>query len=823
MHHGLGALAALGLLAAGQPVAAAPACSGVVFDDRDGDGAQGPAEPGRAGVRVVGGGAATTTDARGGFTLPAAPGSIVWARTPADARSAPTWGVVSPDGEVRLALRPAPPAGPLTFAVAADSHHDLIPADGWDDAALGLALAQVRAAAPAARFVALLGDLSQSAFADELAEVDQATRATGLPLVPVPGNHDWYDLGVAYAARFGPDQYSLEVPGARVLVWNGNLDDAAIAAFVAAELADAPTGMVIALGHQSPSDALAATMAQLGVDALLTGHWHAARGLPRAPGLREWGVPPLTMGGVDGSAAGFAVADLTADGLAVRREATTVEPTLALLAPRPGACAGAELLVEARTPGAQAAVTARLDCGAPVVLTRRRGGAFGMALPPGLAPGRHRLELRRDDDATSAQVTTIEVCGDGAARAAWSRDLGGPLAGGPVRAGDLALVAIGGPGEAAPALVAIDLATGALRWRRALPAVVRGPAAVAGDLVVVLRDDGVVAAVALTDGAPRWTYDLGAGLPRNAASAWAAPTIAGERVVVAVQGRLVVLGLADGAPRLTLTPPVAFPWLGTRAAIAVHDDVALVVRNRSEGLWAVDLRDGATRWLATGPDTIAIDATPALVTIDGEPRVVTVNAAGDVVARDLATGTVRWRTATVRGGFEWGYVAPGPLLIDGDQVVVGTRWGELVALALRDGAARFRVAAPAPAAVNTTPYRPRTRGFPDGAVRSAAALVALDAAGTLRWLDPTTGATQATTALGTPTQGAPLVVPGGLVIASVDGILWRLPDAPPPPELAPPGCPAPPARPPWRGLGLGVGITLVVAGLVAGLVRRRRQ
>ncbi len=812
MRHALCALVALGLA-----TSAARAHAGVVFDDRDGDGSQDPDEPGRAGVRVVVGDAATVTDASGQFSLAAAPGTIVWARTPADARSVPSWTVVPVSGEPRLALTPAPPTGPLTFAVAADSHHDLMPDDGWDDAALDRALAQVAAAAPGARFLALLGDLSQSAFADELAEVASQARAAGLPLVPVPGNHDWYDLGVAYAAHFGPDQYSLDVPGARVLVWNGNLDDAAIEAFVARELADAPMVPVIALGHQSPSDELAAAMARLGVDALLTGHWHAARELRRGPTLREWGLPPLTMGGVDGSAAGFGIAALGATGLTLRREATTVEPTLAVAS----GCVRGEVIIDARAVGAMPSVTGRLDCGPPVHATRLRGGAFALRLPPGVRAGPHRLELRRDDDPATAAIVRVDVCGD---EPGWSLDLGGPLAAAPARAGELVVVGTGSPGEAGAQLVAVELPTGAVRWRRPVAAVVRGTAAIGADLAVVLRDDGVVEAVALADGAPRWTYALTDGLARNAASAWAAPTIAGDQVLVAVQGRVVALALATGVPRFVLEAPVAYPWLGSRAAIAVHGDVAVVVRNRSAGLWAIDARTGASRWLVDGPGTIAIDGTPTFATVAGEDRVITIDAAGAVVARDLATGAPRWQVAVVGGGFEWGYVAPAPALVDGDHVVVGTRWGDLVALRLADGAEVYRVTSTAPAPTNTAPYRPRTFGFPGGAVRAGDDLMAIDAAGTLHQLDPTSGATRGRWPLGAEVRDAPLRTPVGLVVATVDGVLRLLPPAAPPPDLAPPACRASAARTawPWLVLGAAALLGLAVTGLTVAQRARRR-
>ncbi len=81
------------------------------------------------------------------------------------------------------------------------------------------------------------------------------------------------------------------------------------------------------------------------------------------------------------------------------------------------------------------------------------------------------------------------------------------------------------------ALVCLDGATGAQRWRRDLPEGGEASPIIAGDAAVVACEDGLVQLVALTDGKERWRFNAGAGIT-------ASPALADGRLVVAV---------ADGA------------------------------------------------------------------------------------------------------------------------------------------------------------------------------------------------------------------------------------------------------------------------------------
>jgi outer membrane protein assembly factor BamB len=94
-------------------------------------------------------------------------------------------------------------------------------------------------------------------------------------------------------------------------------------------------------------------------------------------------------------------------------------------------------------------------------------------------------------------------------------------------------------------ILALDLETGVIQWRRELAAAVLSRAVVQGDLAIFTATDGRVRAYDLRDGKLRWTYDAGAPMFAGAA-------IRGDDVYVAdLQGAVHALALRDGARRWT--------------------------------------------------------------------------------------------------------------------------------------------------------------------------------------------------------------------------------------------------------------------------------
>jgi outer membrane protein assembly factor BamB len=844
--------------------------SGVVYVDRNGDRVRQKDEPTVPGAVVMldGGTVVTRTNRSGGYSISAAGGGgIVWVRVPSGFRPGPVWTRAS-GGSPDLPLSPLSAeedARPLTFVVAADSHATAPTAPGpWTGGDLADGIDQALALPEPPRFFTIVGDVTQANRADEFKRVEEALAGTSVPWIPVAGNHDWYDGGRAWRERWGPDSYSFDVGELHVVVWDTNLSEAQQLAFFRAELADIhPDATVIALGHASPTDALADQLAALGVDYLFTGHWHANRRVERG-GLVEWGTQTLIMGSIDQSPSGYRIVTFAGGEPVIEHRARLVEPHLAIAAPHAGSCTppGAELdvLVSAALDAASPTVTARVDCGSELALAPRGGWSFG-ARVPALSPGTHRLtvyasapsgrRLQRD--------ATFEVCAGSLAapvagswpqlgggpdhanaatapiapplQQAWATPVGGNVAlGSPVVANGTVVVSVWdlGAGDGG-GLVALDLATGAVRWRYTTPFQARNAPAIDGDTVVVALGNGEVHAVALADGAVRWLQDIADGLDNLESSLWAPPTIAGGIVYVAVQGRMSALDLATGEPRWTRDLVPEYAWLGSLAAVAVADGVAIANYSRQDGTTAWAAATGAKQWELKAGRTVAVNATP--IAKDG--RLYFVNSAGTVSQLGLASGALGWSTSVTPGASDWDYTVTATPALAGGRLFVPTQYQQLVALDASSGAELWRYATPG-GPLNFAHYRHAEPGFAASPVVTGDILWVPRPDGVLAALAVADGRELWTTQLGAPIVSAPAPAGSYLVVATFDGTVRALvPAAATVTPAAMPACdPPPPAPQPEPPAGVGCCdvdgspvSALALAGPIAlsWLARRRRQ
>lgn len=860
------ALLALGLVALAADGACAATVSGVVYVDRNGDRVRQSSEPGVPGVVVaLERGAFATTDADGAYRLevPVIAG-FVWARVPDGFRPGPVWRNASgPDLDLPLTpLTADEAAAPLSFVVASDSHTvRLDPADPWDGGDLASAIDQAIALPTPPRFFTIVGDITQGNRVEEFDLVDAALAGVTVPWVPVPGNHDWYDGGATYRGRYGPDNYSFDIGPLHVVVWDTNLSEADQVAFFTAELAHVDPAMtVIALGHGSPRDEVATELDRLGVDYLFTGHWHANRRVERT-GMVEWGTQTFIMGGIDSSPSGYRIVtfDETTPGAEptiVHRE-RLVQPHLGVVAPHPGSCApasGFELLVAAAIDAGEPVVTATVDCSAlPIPLVPVGGWTYRAAIGA-LPPGRHDVRVRATAPSGESLETRVafDVCdapaaptgadwpqiGGGPAhlgrqaapiapplQTLWTRAVGGTVAlGSPVVADGTVVVSVADrAGGQAGGLVALDLATGAEKWRYTTPYPVSNAPAIASGTVVVGLGNGEIHAVALADGAPRWTFDAAAGLPMLESSLWASPAIADGVVYVALQGAFTAIDLATGREVWRNDRTNNYPWLGSLAAVAIADGLALAAFNRDDGLSGWNATTGAAAWSNVSGATVAINATP----IVENGVVYLANARAEVSAAELSTGRVLWTRATAPGGFDWGYtITAAPALADG-RLFVPSQWDELIALDAATGAELWRYATDG-GPLNFAHYRSAQAGFVASPVvtgdlvwigRPDGALVALSAAD---------GSEQFSTQLGAPIVSAPAPAGGYLVVATYDGSVHALGPGPVRMPGTPPACDGDP-DPPADDAGCcstgrhdgpaSAALALAVLGL---LLRRRR-
>lgn len=848
-------LAVAALAAHGAPAAAAPVL-GLVYDDRNHDGHPNAGEPGIAGAVVAFGVQQfVVTDAQGQFTLDVPPGTqgIAWVRVPDGFAPGPVWAHVGgdrPGPELDLGLRrlPAPHRGPITFVVAADTH--VAPDQPFFDD-LGQVAADATALDPPPAFFTILGDITQGNQLKHFMLVDRALAGLNAPYVPVPGNHDWYDGGATWFSHYGPDNYSFDIDTTHFVVWNMAMSEQQIRSYLGAELSHVAQGMaIVALTHAPPSEGVTDALRSLGVDYVLTGHTHSNRVVDH-DGVIELNSEPLLMGGLDFTPGGYRVMTIDRGALTSYHRTVVERPLLEVVAPAAGQCValtGGPVVVAAEADAGDPAVTARVDCGTPFAL-HPAGGWNWQADLPIMMPGAHTLTVTGHGGRATSSVG-FEVCAPDAPPAAgadwpqvggaadhtgaraqelvpplvtrWVTPVGGHVlqATPAIAAGTVYVTATDQADGQTGGVVALDLATGAIRWRTATPLQVRGGVAVTGTTVATAQLDGTVLGLDAATGAIRWRTELGAGLIPGAAAIFAPPATDGGDFLIGNQNRLAALTAAEGGMAWAVNPVPQGVDSQALSAIAVGDGVAFGVFNRAAGgISAWDRLTGQLQWRYEGPLTTAINASPVVAS----GLVYVVNGMDEVFALDTATGALRWQLKLDPAGFDWGNATVGTPAVAHNVLVVPTLYRDLVALDTTTGFELWRFAG-APSQVRSTHYRgAREAGFESSPVITGDIVWAADTSGQLAALDLHTGAPLWRTQLGTPAFGGLAVSGDWLVVATYDGAVRGLAAA-----AHDPVAPAPISCTPASGGCCDAGRdapagTLVLALIAVAAIRRRRR
>ena len=229
----------------------------------------------------------------------------------------------------------------------------------------------------------------------------------------------------------------------------------------------------------------------------------------------------------------------------------------------------------------------------------------------------------------------------------WSYNVGGPIASSAAIAGGIVYVG-GGDGD----LVAIDLASGKLRWKYATGNLIgESSPAVAGDAVYIGDLGGVVHAVSVRDGKPLWTFKTGGEIK-------ASPVVADGVVLIgSYDTRLYAIDARTGKPRWDVTTKgMVHATAGVRDGMTFVTGCDAIFR-------AIRISDGREAFqIATGAYTAA---SPLL---DGDRAYVgTFNA--EVLALDLKRRTVVWRYSQADSEFPYYSSAA----LDGTRLILGGR------------------------------------------------------------------------------------------------------------------------------------------------------
>ncbi len=805
-------------LAVAAPTAAADPVHVLVYADRDGDGKHGSGEPPVPGVVVaVGTTAFAVTDERGVAWLeePTRGHGVIWARVPDGYAPGPAWSSWLVTGRAEIALRPLaePVPRPLRVAVASDTHLAATQPFALD---LGAAARAAVSGTPPPSLLVLVGDVTQGGRAEQAELVDAELEGLGVPVVRVPGNHDWYDGGDAWTRRYGPDNYSFDLGGVHFVAWNMALTDPEVVAFVRADLArvDRDALTVVALTHAPPSPAVAAALRELGVTAVLTGHLHGNRAVDH-DGVRELSTEPLLMGGIDGTPAGYRIVELgLARALRSEHHVTLDAPYVDVTSPGAGQCVAPGVASELLVAASGGDVTARVDCGTPIALRNAGGWTARGALPP-LAAGAHALEVdvRAADGETARVQRTLAVCTQATPPPAptiprvprWATSVGGHvLTAAPVIAGGLVYVVTTDLADGdAGGVVALDLATGAIRWRVPTAVPLRGAVARAGSTLVVAPIDGTLLGLDAATGAPRWQIDIAGETGPPASATFAGPTAEGDDVFVGGQRRLVAVDARSGAEQWAMDPiPAAPAWVdfAVLAPVAVGRGLVIGTFAREQsGLVAVERSSGRIAWRvdessaqATAPggtvDTLAIGIAAAPLIVDDTVYIAT--SADEVAALDVDTGRVRWRTSLDPRGFDWGAAILGTPAYARGILVVPTLYDDAVAIDAASGAVLWRHPGEGPGPLRVTHYRGAgATGFAASPVIAQDVVWLAGTDGTLVALALATGAELFRMPLGAPVLAGLAISGDTLVVASFDGTVRALgPGTPAEPGVPPASC-----------------------------------
>jgi outer membrane protein assembly factor BamB/predicted phosphodiesterase len=783
--------------------AAAATIHGLVYEDVDRDGKPSAGEPAVANVVVAFGVERfAVTDRNGQFAIDVADDArgIVWARVPDGFTPGPVWSRWNGTDDVDLGLRrlSQPVVGPLTFIVMADTH--VGEGEEYFGAAdLQRAAQSATAGAPDAAFFTILGDVTQGSHESEYKLIDKALAPIDTPYIPVPGNHDWYDAGQAWFQHYGPDNYSFDIANVHFVVWNMALPKDTLRAYLGAELAYVPATMpIVALTHDPPTGDTLDVLHALGVDYLLTGHTHTNRVVDH-DGFIELNTQPLLMGGLDFTPGGYRV--VTIDGGRMRSDHHTVvdAPFLAITAPAAGQCVpatGGQVVVASELDAAPVMVTGAIDCENTFEL-RPAGGWTWTAAIPALSPGKHTLEVTASagNTAHASRELVFDVCDRNDAPAAgpdWPQVGGGPTHDGN-RARTLApplttrwVTSVGGHVLTAPpviaartvfvavtdladgdtgGVVALDLASGAVRWRVRTQKPVRGGLAYVSGVLVTTQIDGLVLALDASTGREVWRRELSRGFAPQAGAVFSPPAVDGTTLIVGHQRKLAALDAATGNVRWTADPVPSGVNSQSAAAVAVGSGIAVGSFHRElEGIIAFDAKTGLRIWSHAGEDAVAVNAAPV---ISGQ-KVFVVSGATDVTALDVA-GTVLWHTKLEATGFSWGNASVGTPALGKDLLIVPTMYGHLVALDAASGRERWRYNAE-PGPLRGTHYRgARQPAFAASPVVTGDTVWTVDTAGNVTALDLATGAARWNTSLGVPVMAGMAVSGDSLVVASYDG------------------------------------------------------
>ncbi|MBL4633574.1 MAG: PQQ-binding-like beta-propeller repeat protein [Kofleriaceae bacterium] len=700
-------------------------CPGRVFVDRDNDGVFSDGDTLAAGVKVFfETGLSVTTNSSGEYSLPARDrDGIVWVRSTDQMAPGPHWQLVpaGPEFSVDIAVPENTFDGPFSFVVASDTHAG-IKAMSVEDQILALTQSQSQLNLPS--FIAVTGDITQPNKPEHFALIQQAIDSTGVTFVPIPGNHDWYDGGVAYREHFGPPSYSFDSGGTHFVVLNDGtpVNDAQEnerAEFLAMTIAAIQDDRdVVVLMHAPPYQEFLDRLLLLDIDILLTGHMHTNRTIDHG-NFVEYNTQPFAMGGVDRTPAGYRVlTKRESGGFDIVHKHVVNAPFETLLSPainnHVSPSCQARVIVSAKGQSPITQVRAQIETLGEVSLVQKSDWTYTSGELPLCIDGQFQVdvEIFYQDNTIKNLGGTIEIGdSDPIETGEWAMHQGGkahlgqaewphPMpeftrwvttvsgsinSGSPIVADGRIFMSVSDFGAGTKGgIVALDPDNGETLWEFTTGFSVRNASAAAQGKIMFISQDGTLHCLDAATGQVQWQYELALNSPANERIMYSSPTIDGDTVIAGGGHELVVIEIASGEIVWSVDEPYSGtsydPW-ASYASPTVGNNVVVIPVNRKGGLFAFDRELGTRLWQTGYEPVLGVQGSPLIV--DG--IVYVVNELLKVTALDVVTGEVQWSRLPVGGTFGWGYFSGGTPAVGAGKLFLPSLRGELIAIDLATG------------------------------------------------------------------------------------------------------------------------------------------
>lgn len=286
--------------------------SGKVFLDEHGDGELKSNAKGMADVVISDGYKLVRSDKDGNYELHTSPGRLVFVILPKGYRANRAFYQSAEDGKklnFPLVAWPESNNDAVRFAQITDIHirgeKDVEP--------FSSDLEELNRYAPKLTFVLASGDLADNAAEPQFDGYQKALTRLKMPLFNVIGNHDMYDQhgDLNYRKHLGPPYYAFNVGNCHFIVLNSQRFDNVQKEWVQNELQMTPASLTrIATLHFLPDTKQLEWFAALGIQAVLSGHWHGSR-VVRTHGVLDLNTPPFRFGGIDRSPRGFRLVEVS--------------------------------------------------------------------------------------------------------------------------------------------------------------------------------------------------------------------------------------------------------------------------------------------------------------------------------------------------------------------------------------------------------------------------------------------------------------------------------------------------------------------------------